>query len=117
MWGAFEYSSFVGLPFSTPHAPRPTHTPNTPQKHKQGVNVYLVGMMGSGKTTVGRMLAEGLGAYRWMDLDMFIEGKMGKTAAQVCVGGGDGEAGGPRVCRARQTEYNTDTKPHPSHCF
>jgi shikimate kinase len=47
------------------------------------VNVYLVGMMGSGKTTVGRMLAEGLGAYRWMDLDQFIEGKMGKTAAQV----------------------------------
>ena len=42
-------------------------------------------MMGSGKTTVGRMLAEGLGAYRWMDLDMFVEGKMGKTAAQVCV--------------------------------
>lgn len=50
---------------------------------QQGVNVYLVGMMGSGKTTVGRMLAEGLGAYRWMDLDQFIEGKLGKTAAQV----------------------------------
>lgn len=47
------------------------------------MNVYLVGMMGSGKTTMGRMLAEGLGAYRWMDLDQFVEAKMGKTAAQV----------------------------------
>jgi len=29
-------------------------------------------MPGSGKTTLGRMLAEGLG-YRWLDLDVFLE--------------------------------------------
>lgn len=29
-------------------------------------------MPGCGKTTVGRMLAEGLN-YRWMDVDQFIE--------------------------------------------
>lgn len=34
--------------------------------------MYIIGMPGSGKTTVGRMLAEGLN-YRWMDLDQFIE--------------------------------------------
>lgn len=61
-----------------------THTKHT-NKLSQGVNVYLVGMMGSGKTTVGKMLAEGLGAYRWMDLDQFIEAKLGKTAAQASV--------------------------------
>lgn len=52
------------------------------QMRIQGVNVYLVGMPGSGKTTMGRMLAEGLN-YRWMDLDQFIEQKLGKTATQV----------------------------------
>lgn len=52
------------------------------QMRIQGVNVYLVGMPGSGKTTLGRMLAEGLN-YRWMDLDQFIEQKLGKTATKV----------------------------------
>jgi len=52
------------------------------QMRIQGVNVYLVGMPGSGKTTLGRMLAEGLN-YRWMDLDQFIEQKLGKSATKV----------------------------------
>jgi shikimate kinase len=38
----------------------------------QGTNLWIVGMPGSGKTTLGRMLAEGLG-YRWLDLDAQIE--------------------------------------------
>lgn len=38
----------------------------------QGVSLWIVGMPGSGKTTLGKMLAEGLG-YRWLDLDVFLE--------------------------------------------
>lgn len=41
-------------------------------RRRQGVNFFLVGMPGSGKTTVGRMLAQGLG-YRWIDVDQHIE--------------------------------------------
>ena len=38
----------------------------------KGVNVYLVGMMGSGKTTVGSLIATELG-YRFLDTDAVIE--------------------------------------------
>lgn len=37
-----------------------------------GVNLYLVGMMGSGKTTLGRILAEQLG-YKFFDTDVLVE--------------------------------------------
>lgn len=38
----------------------------------KGVNLYLVGMMGAGKTTVGRLLASMLD-YRFIDTDAVIE--------------------------------------------
>ena len=38
----------------------------------KGVNLYLVGMMGSGKTTVGSLIATELG-YRFLDTDAVIE--------------------------------------------
>ena len=38
----------------------------------QGLNVYLIGMMGSGKTTVGKYLAKELN-YRFLDTDTIIE--------------------------------------------
>ena len=37
----------------------------------QGINLYLVGMMGAGKTTVGRLLASELG-YGFVDTDEVI---------------------------------------------
>jgi shikimate kinase len=37
----------------------------------QGINVYLIGMMGAGKTTVGRSLARHLG-YGFLDTDEVI---------------------------------------------
>jgi shikimate kinase len=37
----------------------------------QGLNIYLVGMMGAGKSAVGRPLAESLG-YRFLDADTSI---------------------------------------------
>ena len=38
----------------------------------QGVNVYLIGMMGTGKTTVGQLLAQKL-EYRFFDTDVLLE--------------------------------------------
>ncbi len=48
----------------------------------KGLNVYLVGMMGSGKTTVGKLLAEKLN-YRFLDTDILIETIAGKTIKQI----------------------------------
>lgn len=42
------------------------------QSALRGTSVYLVGMMGAGKTTVGRELASRLG-YRFLDTDASIE--------------------------------------------
>jgi shikimate kinase len=38
----------------------------------QGLNIYLIGMMGSGKTTVGQHLAQSLN-YKFIDTDQIIE--------------------------------------------
>ncbi len=45
-------------------------------------NVILIGFMGSGKTTVGRKLAERL-SYRFCDSDQMIETKVGSTINQI----------------------------------
>lgn len=38
----------------------------------KGINLYLIGMMGAGKSTVGRLLAQRL-EYRFFDTDILIE--------------------------------------------
>ena len=45
-------------------------------------NIVLIGMPGSGKTTVGRLLAEEMGRPFW-DTDVLIEEKTGKTPAEI----------------------------------
>jgi shikimate kinase len=45
-------------------------------------HVVLIGMMGVGKTTVGKMLAERLG-YQFWDNDVALDQATGKTAAEV----------------------------------
>lgn len=53
-------------------------TPAQPPSHAelarrlQGLNIYLVGMMGAGKSAVGRPLAAALG-YRFLDADSALE--------------------------------------------
>lgn len=46
------------------------------------MNLVLVGFMGSGKTAVGRRLAQRLG-YRFFDSDHFIESELGKSITEI----------------------------------
>ncbi len=50
--------------------------------------VYLVGMPGSGKSTVGRLLAERLGA-EFLDLDEEIEASEGRAVEEIFAAGGE----------------------------
>lgn len=49
------------------------------QNHK---NIFLVGFMGAGKSTVGTILAQKLG-YGYCDADKFIESRAGTTITQI----------------------------------
>jgi shikimate kinase len=51
-------------------------------KLKRTPGLYLVGFMGSGKTTVGRALADELG-WCFIDIDGEIEEQEGKTISQI----------------------------------
>jgi shikimate kinase len=48
----------------------------------RGLNLYLVGMMGAGKSAVGRPLAEALG-YRFIDADSALEAAAGRPIPQI----------------------------------
>lgn len=54
----------------------------------KGVNLYLIGMMGCGKTTVGRILAQQLG-YRFFDTDAVIEQAAGQTVSEIFATAGE----------------------------
>ena len=49
---------------------------------KRTPGIYLVGFMGSGKTTIGRLLSERLG-WRFIDLDAEIEAQERVTIARI----------------------------------
>jgi len=48
----------------------------------QGLNIYLIGMMGAGKTTVGQILAQQLG-YQFFDTDVVIEQLTGQSITDL----------------------------------
>ncbi|MDA0717779.1 MAG: shikimate kinase [Cyanobacteria bacterium] len=56
----------------------------------QGLNIYLIGMMGAGKSAVGRPLAEAL-SYRFIDADDAIEQVAGSSIPEIFTT--EGEAG------------------------
>src|SRR5689334_8840974 len=51
-------------------------------KLKRTPGIYLVGFMGSGKTTIGRLLARKIG-WHFADLDHDIEKAHGRTVQQI----------------------------------
>ena len=51
-------------------------------KLKQTPGIYLAGFMASGKTTIGRLLAERLG-WNFVDLDQEIEAQHGISIAEI----------------------------------
>ena len=68
------------------------------------VNLYLVGFMGTGKSTVGRAVAQRLG-FQALDSDHEIERVVGKTIPEIFAS--DGEA----AFRAREREFVTNGHP------
>jgi shikimate kinase len=54
----------------------------------QGLNVFLIGMMGAGKTTVGQLLANKLG-YQFFDTDVLIEKVARKTINEIFADDGE----------------------------
>ena len=62
-------------------------TANLKQDLKK-TNIYLVGMMGAGKTTIGRRLANRLG-YHFFDTDALIEQSTGQTVTDLFAAEGE----------------------------
>jgi shikimate kinase len=63
--------------------------PHAPLRQRlEGLNLYLVGMMGSGKSTAGRHLAERLG-YRFLDADSSIEQVAGRSIPELFASEGE----------------------------
>ena len=58
-------------------------------------SIFLVGMMGAGKTTVGRLLAQALG-WRFLDADRELEARNGVPVATIF------ELEGEEGCRRRE---------------
>ncbi len=53
-----------------------------------GVNLYFIGMMGSGKTTLGRILAERLG-YKFFDTDVLVEQTTAMKVSEIFAQSGE----------------------------
>jgi shikimate kinase len=54
----------------------------------QGTSLYLIGMMGSGKTTIGTLLADRL-SYQFFDTDQLIEQITQQSVSQIFAASGE----------------------------
>ena len=62
-----------------------------------GVNVYLVGMMGAGKSSVGDVLAQRFGRYSLVDTDSLIEQLTSASIAEIFESEGERASGARRA--------------------
>src|SRR5436190_14482731 len=69
-----------------PHSLTPSIPPSL--LNAADVNLYLVGFMGTGKSTVGRAVAQKLG-FELLDSDHEIERECGKTIAEIFAAEGE----------------------------
>jgi shikimate kinase len=58
------------------------------QRDRQIVNIALIGFMGTGKTSVGRLVAEQL-HFNYLDTDEMIQTATGKTIAEIFSANGE----------------------------
>jgi len=72
----------------TSDMPKPSTSTRTPAIPLDVDRVVLTGFMGSGKSTVGPLLAERLG-WRFLDLDNEIERRDGRTVARIFAESGE----------------------------
>lgn len=63
---------------------------NQLDKKLQGINIYLIGMMGCGKTTVGQALAKAL-SYRFIDTDQLITQATDQSITDIFAQSGEAE--------------------------
>lgn len=56
----------------------------------KGTNLYLIGMMGAGKSTIGRLVAKQTN-YRFFDSDTVIERAAGQTVSEIFAQSGEAE--------------------------
>ncbi|KAL3762170.1 hypothetical protein ACHAWU_000634 [Discostella pseudostelligera] len=57
----------------------------------RGCNIYLIGMMGSGKSAVGDAIARRMGTYNFLDTDTILERAAGTTISQMFESSGEEE--------------------------
>lgn len=58
--------------------------------HTSMIPIFLIGYMGSGKTTIGKFVAKEIG-YRFVDMDAVIEEQQGQTITQIFAERGEQE--------------------------
>ncbi|GAB4237241.1 MAG: shikimate kinase [Stanieria sp.] len=58
------------------------------EKSLQGISIYLIGMMGVGKSTIGKLLAHQL-SYRFFDTDVLIERVTQKSIPEIFAESGE----------------------------
>lgn len=71
------------------------------------MNIYLTGMMGCGKSSIGRLLAR-LRNGNFIDLDIYIEAKCSKSISKIF------EEDGEPVFRRHETEVLKDVSRQPN---